>query len=87
MWIVGEHRTNNAATTFDLTELFHPNWGTSDVHLSGVFPGEQAIAKHVEDWKAFVNEGYCMGPPVIAFYLKFLDDFSEATRNLAQASV
>lgn len=82
-----EHRVGSPiATTFDLTQLLHPNWGTQNVRRAGIVLGEQAIAEHIEKWRAFVNQGYCMGPSAIKSYLKFLDEFLGAIQGLYQVA-
>ena len=80
------HAGSPIATTFDLTQLLHPNWGTRNVRLAGIVLGEQAIAEHIWKWKAFVNKGYCMGPSEINSYLKFLDEFLGTVQGLAQVA-
>lgn len=67
-------------TTFDLTQLLHPNWGTHNVHLAGITLGEQAIERHIEEWRTFVNK-YCH-PFEVEPYLKFLDEFLGAVQGL-----
>ncbi|HVY68089.1 MAG TPA: hypothetical protein VHA30_04320 [Patescibacteria group bacterium] len=83
--IDAEHRAESPITsTFDLTQLLHPNWGTWRVHLAGIVLGEQTITEHIEKWRLFVKQGYCMGPSEIKAYLGFLDEFLGAIRRLYQ---
>ena len=80
-----EHRVGSPiANTFDLTQLLHPNWGTRNVRLAGIILGEQAIERHIEKWRAFINKGYCMRPSEAESYLKFLDEFLGAVQGLTR---
>ncbi len=80
-----EHRADSPiTTTFDLTRLLHPNWGTRNVDLAGIVLGEQAIKEHIEKWRAFVNK--CVRPSEIKYYMKFLDEFLASVQGLNQVA-
>lgn len=69
-------------STFDLTLLLHPNWGTRNVRLAGISLGISAIKKHIQDWSEFVDEGYCMSTLETKNYQQFLTDFQSAMETL-----
>lgn len=64
-------------TSFDVTSLVHPNWGTRNVSLAGIFLGKEAIDSHIDAWRSVESSSH---------YHNFLDEFAAVVSSLAIAA-
>lgn len=72
----------NIQTTYDLTELFHPNWGTQSGGFTRIALGDEAIVSSIARWRSEITENQYIDAKYGQFLVEFLDEFLRAVEKL-----